>query len=371
MPEKDEGVLISSREIEPPESKKAQKCEFASYIDEMAKELFIKRRDIAEWTGIDPERFRKIVNRTNPTKKRDCIIACGFALRLDCGETSDALFMYDFPRLDDGLKREEYICALLDEQEKKQRSLAEVNACLRAMGYSELDIIDHRSGKKKEKNNRKPSRYINRGVRVECRLDEQVFGDQYNSLITEYSPDRYRVIAKIGLTDSWTEQDFELIAEPTGYYSRIDYPIISAECLHSYKTLEETGNLRPYFETIQSYARQELAKKAKVLKNTRNYRDRISACVIDNTASPAMPTCGVSAQTSRARPAAATSVFPSASPQRWTATPCTCLKAPSICYPMPRSASRRAWTGRAITWYRWPGSTAHGQNCGKAPCRWR
>ena len=90
-----------------------------------------------------------------------------------------------------------------------------------------------------------------------------------------------------------------------------------------------------------------------------------------STASPAMPTCAASVQTSRARPAAATSVFPSASPQRWTAILCTCLKAPSTCYPMPRSASRRAWTGRPITWYRWPGSIVHGQSCGKAPCRWR
>ena len=70
-------------------------------------------------------------------------------------------------------------------------------------------------------------------------------------------------------------------------------------------------------------------------------------------------------------PAAATSVFPSAFPQRRAATPCTCLRAPSTCYPMPRSASGRAWTGKPITWYCWLVSTARGQSCGKAPCQWR
>lgn len=276
-------ILICSRDIELPKEKTSGKCEFALFIDEKAKWLDLHRRDIAAWIGIDPERFRKIVNRTNPTKKRDCIIACGFALCLKSGETSDALIMYDFPRLDDGLEREEYICELLDEQEEKQRSLAEINACLRTLGYSELDIIDHRKGRKAAKVSPKPSRYEMRGVHVECRLDEQVFGDQFNSLMTEFSPDRYRVVAKMGLTDLMTGQDFELIAEPAGILSRVDYPIIAPECIHTYNSLGETGDLRSLFESIQSYARQELAKRAKLLKNSRNYRDRISARVIDNS----------------------------------------------------------------------------------------
>ena len=283
MPKKNSGVLISSREIAMPKDEATRKREFASFFDKKAKALCMDRRDVAEILKVDPERFRKIVNQTNPTKKRDCIIACCFALLLGSGETCDALCMYEFPRLDDDLPRDNYISTLLDEQEDKIRSIEKINERLRTRGYKELDIIDHRNGKKATKDSQRPKRYVVLGIKVECRLDEIVYGDQYDSLATEYSPDRYHVVTKMGITDSHTGQDFELIASPEGRFSRIDYPIISTKCFHSYDTLEDAGDLRSYFEIAQSYARQEFAKKAKVLKNSRNYRDRISATVIDNS----------------------------------------------------------------------------------------
>lgn len=283
MDKKGKGITISSKEIGKQKEKPSGKCEFAIFIDEKAKSLDMRRRDVAKWVGIDPERFRKIVNRNNQTKKRDCIIACGFALRLSSGETNDALLMYDLPQLDDRLEREDLICALLNEQKEKNRSLEEINAYLRALGFQELDVIDHRKRKKSVNTPLEQIRYANKGIHVECRLDSLAFGDQYNSLATEYSPERYSVIATMGLSDLLTGQTFELIAEPSGKLSRIDYPIKPNECYHDYKSIKETGNLLPFFESLQSVARQELAKTAKVLKNSRNYHERISATVIDNS----------------------------------------------------------------------------------------
>lgn len=286
MQERKTGVLISSRDIELPKEDKNSKCEFAAFIDDKAKKQDCMRRDLADWIGIDSERFRKIVNKSNPTKKRDCIIACGFALRLNSGETCDALFMYNFPRLDDGLKREEYISTLLDEQASKKVlfwSLEDVNSRLRTMGFPELDVIAHRRGRKAVNPINPPQRYRIDGVCIESCLAEHVFDNRLSSLATEYSPDQFRVFAKIRLTDVWMCKSYEIIAEPDGHYSRIDYPIESHECLHSYTSLEETGEMRALYESAQGYAQRELAKKALVLKDTRNYRDRISACVIENS----------------------------------------------------------------------------------------
>ena len=286
MQERKTGVLISSRDIELPKEDKNSKCEFAAFIDDKAKKQDCMRRDLADWIGIDSERFRKIVNKSNPTKKRDCIIACGFALRLNSGETCDALFMYNFPRLDDGLKREEYISTLLDEQASKKVlfwSLEDVNSRLRTMGFPELDVIAHRRGRKAVNPINPPQRYRIDGVCIDSCLAEHVFDNRLSSLATEYSPDQFRVFAKIRLTDVWMCKSYEIIAEPDGHYSRIDYPIESHECLHSYTSLEETGDMRALYESAQGYAQRELAKKALVVKDTRNYRDRISACVIKNS----------------------------------------------------------------------------------------
>lgn len=283
MVEKNTGLLISSREIYQKKDEATRKREFALFFDKKAKALGLNRRDIAEKLGIDPERFRKIVNQTNPTKKRDCIIACCFALLLGSGEACDALYMYEFPRLDDGLPRDSYISTLLDEQEDKMRSIERINDCLKTRELKGLDIIDHRKGKKLVKAPQEPQRYVVLGIRVECRLDEIVYGDQYDSLFTKYSPDRYHVVTKMGMTDLQTGQDFELITRPDGHYSRTDYPIISADCFHSYQSLDASGDLRSFFEMAQRYAQKELLQKVKVLKNSRNYQDRISASIIGNS----------------------------------------------------------------------------------------
>ena len=54
----------------------------------------LSTEELSEKIGIDYELFRKIINKTKPTKNRDCIIAICALLHINSYETDKALYLY-------------------------------------------------------------------------------------------------------------------------------------------------------------------------------------------------------------------------------------------------------------------------------------
>ncbi len=280
-------VLLDSREISSEIASSWEKLDFSKFVKSKSKPLGITRNDIADSIDVKRQTFAKIVNREQPATKRDCIIAICFVLLVGSGETCDALYMNDFDRLHDDVPRDNFLSTLLDEQEDKVRSISLINQCLKERGYKELDVIDDRKSRKStvpEKPHEAEDRFVVKGIRVECRLDEQVFGDQYDSLATEYDPGRYVITSWLWLKEKGSGRDYQICAMPHGNYLLVDPRVQSiSESFHTFQSLEETGDFRKHFENAQTYARQELRQKAAVLNDSKNYQNRISASVIDDS----------------------------------------------------------------------------------------
>lgn len=88
------------------------------------------------------------------------------------------------------------------------------------------------------------------------------------------------------------------------------------------------------------------------------------------TEKPGTPISGALAPILRVSVTAATSVFHLISPLN-TATPFTCLRAPSTCFPMLPCKKCTAWTGKRIICCHWPACISRKKKLKKARCRWR
>lgn len=284
MDEEKKGLLIESQDY-PSRTKKARgKCEFSKFFDKSLREQFEEdytipatKKAVAEYLGIDPDVFKKIVNQTQPAKYRDCIIAICFALRLPAEEANKGLKNYDFPSLDHSLERDALIFDMLNNQRKNKLSIEEINAFLTSQEQPALSIIDHR--KRHDSEVQTPlSRFNIKGYHIETRLDEMLL-DQYESLATEYDPGRYLITAEMLLTDTKQGCDYALWADLHG---RFQYKK-AGETFYQQHQGEDYGEFLPYYENLLFRARREQEKMINILHDSRNYQNRISARVIDNS----------------------------------------------------------------------------------------
>ena len=260
---------------------------FAEYIKEKRKlekgasgKRTLSTRELAHRLGIDYEMFRKILNMNKPTKKRDCIIAICAALRLDIDETNEALILYRYmPTLDSDNYRDDLLMNILEEQWDNPLTIEQINARLIRNGFPELDIIDHRT------TSQLASTYDNAPYKV-LKKDVQTFaedlawGDQYNSLATQYSTYRYRCIANMWLDNPEKRIVYKLSAGNDGHYYIEEHgkDIFNIRSFHS---IDETGNFKDYFADLDTTAKREKKKMLESLDDTKNFQKRISATIHD------------------------------------------------------------------------------------------
>ena len=220
--------------------------------------------------------FRHYVNKSKVLKKRDCIIAICAMLQADTSDTNDGLYYYDMEELNDYDPRDEMLMDILDEQTQCFLTIDEINQKLSGKFFPELDIIDHR----KKKDIIKPE-YTFRVIKtsVECRTDELIYGDPYDSLDTAYKR-LCRIYAFMWLDDNG-RKGYELCAEPDGFLSCTEYPM-RGEWYHKYDSPENSGIFKNCFIELQRRAMAEKKRIAEPLNDTRNYHERISAKVIKN-----------------------------------------------------------------------------------------
>ncbi|MCR4890352.1 MAG: hypothetical protein K5979_14445 [Ruminococcus sp.] len=233
---------------------------------------------IADQLGIDYESFKKFINEQKQIKKRDLVIAICVLIKANSTETDEVLDFFKMPELepswDEIESRDDVLIDILDSKCEKPYSVAEINKKLTDKHYNNLDIIDH----KKKDSLRKEYPYPLIKKKIECRVDELIYGDQYNSLSTEYDINRYHIIARMWL-GIYKEDYYELHTENEGiFYLKKNTDIL----FEQYKKLEDTGKFKDCFIELSKMVEIEKKRMAKILNDTKNYKCRRSARVIEN-----------------------------------------------------------------------------------------
>ena len=233
-------------------------------------------RELADRLDIDYEQFRKILNMNKPTKKRDCIIAICAALRLDADDTNEALVLYRYmPTLDTDNPRDDLLIDILEEQLSNPLTIDQINQRLIRNGFPELDIIDHRpSVKPASVKKNMPYKLLKKQVRTFT--DELFYGNQYDSLETEYDTFRYRCVADMWLDDQKNRLVYKLTSGTSGgyYLEKHGKDVFDVK---AYRDLDEAGDFKDYFLELSAMANHELKKMLATLNETKNYRERIGA----------------------------------------------------------------------------------------------
>lgn len=274
--------LVFLKEQDFSERTKVTKQSFSLFFDRMLKKLkertgqAISKKDIADMLDIDYELFRHYVNKSKVLKKRDCIIAICAMLQADTSDTNDGLYYYDMVELNDYDRRDEMLMNILDEQSKEFQTIDEINEKLSGEYFPELDIIDHR----KRKDTVKPDYPFKVAkTSVERRTDELIYGDPYDSLDTAYKR-LCRIYAFMWLDDNG-RKGYKLCAESDGFLSCTEYPM-KGKWYHKYDSPEDAGIFKNCFVELQQIALAEKKRMSELLRDTRNYHERISAKVIEN-----------------------------------------------------------------------------------------
>jgi len=273
-------ILLRERHIS---SNKQNSKEFTKFIREKRKELIgasgkkgLPTRELAERVGIDYEMFRKILNMNKATKKRDCIIAICAALKLDSEETDKALELYQYmPRLDTDNPRDDLLIDILEGQFSNYLTIPEINQWLVRDGYPELDIIDHRSSVKPvSERESAPYKLLEKRVRIFS--DDLILGDQYDSLETEYSINRYRCTAEMWLDDIKEKKIYHLTANHSNTYF-MEVHGNGLLDIKAYNEIEDAGAFKDYYHELKVMVKRELKRMYAIMNDTRNYQTRLSA----------------------------------------------------------------------------------------------
>jgi len=269
--------------------KENNKNTFSAFIKEKRMDLdspsgknYLSTEDLAAKLDISYEQFRKIINKNKITKKRDCIIAICAVLELDSFDTNEALVNYNYmPILDVDNPRDDFLINILEEQQSNHLTIDEINKCLLRNNFPELDIIDHRNSKKNASGRIDPTFTL---LKKQTRIfaDESAFDNPYNSLVTEYSLNRYHCVAEMWLDNTKDREVCHLKASTRHNYllEKLGKNINKFE---TFKSPEDSGIFKDYYLELKGMANHELKKLYSILNDTKNYQTRVSANIKNDT----------------------------------------------------------------------------------------
>lgn len=276
------GVVLSERNMLP----EPQKITFAQYISQKRKEVFsvsgkegISIGEHAKMLDISQEMFRKILNKQKSNQSRDCIIAICASIGMDVEDTNTALDLYEYyPKLDYDNPRDRVIMDTLNGEVENTICIDNLNERLERNGFRKLDIIKHRNRSVAPTPKSTP-RFRIKGKKVRTYTDSLLYGDRYQSLITEYDCSRYHCEADMYIIDAKTEQKYKLTADAFGYMSleKKPWPSDGNSPFIIFQTLNETGDFQNLFSELIDLAKNEQRRMESFLNDTKNYHERISA----------------------------------------------------------------------------------------------
>lgn len=297
--------------------------------------------ELANRCNIDYELFRKIINMQRPTQKRDLIIYICFLLILNTNDTNHALELYGMTKLSENYSRDKAILEILKchndmlNYSRKRSiedvkntleglyvdvSLSEINKQLIQKGFYPLYIQENKANSntviiknykneqlkqntvsdkrpigsaKERQKNKEPisSTYINsnlaqgieaeRSGTTEKRIRWEIkdlFYDQYNSLITRFDPKMYHIEASIILKEG-KRKKCKLIVDLKGNHNRFFTPSLKFK---KYNNINKSKKYKYWFIELDQMITDKQSELISRLNDTRNYRERISARIINN-----------------------------------------------------------------------------------------
>ena len=261
----------------------------------------ITTKQFAEMFGSNYESFRKTVNKRQPTKNRDYIIAVCALLRIDADSTNTALRLYGMPELDDYHKRDEILWDILSNQPDDPKSIDEINELLTSQYFEPLYIIGNKHEEKEEKKKfpyklvRKYTQCTMEGIgrlsEPNCFLDLLYDTECFYNIrvCMEYFGNGQRFELCVRYEDKNIEKDENIyqvgirrrIYPENKKYVIYKYP--NGDCgseIREYDDIADTGEFRDCFNEITKTVKTEKQKLRDTVNDTRNYGSRISAKVI-------------------------------------------------------------------------------------------
>lgn len=241
----------------------------------------LKAPDLAERImGIREDIFRRKCNGNGPSS-RDFVIAVCAVLLMDSVTAGEALRAHKemYAAFDEENDRDMCIIEFLDNtrfNRPEQEVVKSLNRVLRNHNYPELDIIDHRNRKAPKGKSDVPDtpyKITGKGFRL-LSSDTALYGDQYDSLETEYSLSRCRCMGwfKAENTDTGNICILECTSDGSMYLYGMEELIP-----RRVTSPEEVGELAPLFYQLQtmteSYHRTVIGR----LNDSRNFGERVSA----------------------------------------------------------------------------------------------
>ena len=267
---------------------------FKQTTDELYKKFGIRltKKELAPKLDMSYEQFRKIINREQPTKKRDCIIAISAVLGCDTDDTNKALKYNDYMQeLDEDSSRDLLIMNILDNHRRRYEDgrdeldynpdiIDEINNELAANHYPLLDIISHRNtGKEEAEKLKYPYKLVRKTTTnymhksVDFLLDSKYLNPCSVHASMEFDDNGRQIVISASsskLAIDLEEHCFER-REGTDNFKEIQF----------YSDIDETGEYKDCFLELIRIADEELKKSDNVYNDTKNFTKRISARVID------------------------------------------------------------------------------------------
>ena len=244
---------------------------------------------LPQMMGIDYDVFKGKCNGNRPAT-RDFVIAVCAILLMDSWEVCEALRSHKlmFPALDEENERDSCIINFLDSPKHgfpDATIISDLNNALLNESFSELDIIDHRNGTgQKERLDGLSTQYMITGYRFQMTDSNgyALYGDQYDSLATEYGLDRARCLGYMRIESNKTKEICHLRCSSEGDLALFDsqHEILPRHFL----SIQESGEYAPFFSKLKSMTRKYQRKLIDRLDDTRNYGERVSAHLIQGKA---------------------------------------------------------------------------------------
>ena len=247
--------------------------------DEKSGREKITSPELAKLANVSPEVFRKILNGRKRTNKRDCIILICILLKMDDETANNVLAYYGMPQLNPRDSRDGELLDMLYDYEKLpvnyRFDIYDINRRLQLKKFPLLDVPN--SGKSLQSSTEILYEILKKSTKTIA--GEAFFGDQYNSLSTEYGFERYECRADMLLENKKNKRRYYLGASACGacWLEEFDVKMKDVLSYKEYKSAEESGEFKEYFCELVRCAKKEQQYMDNILNDTRNYGERISA----------------------------------------------------------------------------------------------
>lgn len=270
---------------------------FSQLFDEMLKayidpnneygEPVLTKKEIGERLGISQSLFQKRINWEKPSTCRDTVIAICMILKADLPVINEALYLHNMPGLDPDYSRDAGLLEIVYNYSEKPLTLDIINERLRIKNIDPL-YIPHR-GNKKVNTSRLSYKVLGKKARIF--EDDLQHREIYNSLCLDYHPSLYRIQAEMWIEDIKDKSQYELSAYTDGYrFSKNDKiefmiaPVDKAGYVDIFKrkTCDPNGEYYIAFREMSDMLEMKLRVCLSCLIDTRNYKERISARIMND-----------------------------------------------------------------------------------------